>query len=86
MARAVDVLGLGNSLVDIIATTRDDYLVAQAMQKGAMTLIDEARAESLYAAREQPTIVSGGSAANTVVGVGSFGVEEERFARPRVHP
>jgi sugar/nucleoside kinase (ribokinase family) len=75
MTRAVEVLGLGNSLVDIIAMTSDDYLVAQAMQKGAMTLIDEPRAESLYAARVAPTIVSGGSAANTIVGVGSFGVK-----------
>ena len=72
--RAVEVLGLGNSLVDIIATTHDDYLITQNMQKGAMTLIDEPRAESLYAARVSPTIMSGGSAANTVVGVGSLGV------------
>jgi len=86
MARAVDVLGLGNSLVDIIATTRDDYLVAQAMQKGAMTLIDEARAESLYAAREQPTIVSGGSAANTIVGVGSFGVNAAYIGKVKSDP
>jgi sugar/nucleoside kinase (ribokinase family) len=75
MTRAVEVLGLGNSLVDIIAVTSDDYLVAQNMQKGAMTLIDEPRAESLYAARVEPTIVSGGSAANTIVGIGSFGVK-----------
>ena len=70
-----EVLGLGNSLVDILAYAKDDYLRAQDMRKGAMTLIDEARAESLYAAREEPTIVSGGSAANTIVGVGSFGVK-----------
>ena len=75
MTRAVEVLGLGNSLVDIIALTADDYLVAQNMVKGAMTLIDESRAESLYAARVAPTIVSGGSAANTIVGVGSFGLK-----------
>ena len=75
MTRAVEVLGLGNSLVDIIALTADDYLVAQKMVKGAMTLIDEPRAESLYAARVAPTIVSGGSAANTIVGVGSFGLK-----------
>ena len=39
-----------------------------------MTLIDEDRAEALYAARRKPKIVSGGSAANTIVGVASFGV------------
>ena len=68
-------LGLGNSLVDILAYAKDDYLRAQDMRKGAMTRIDEARAEALYAARENPAIVSGGSAANTIVGVGSFGVK-----------
>ncbi len=71
----IDVLGLGNSLVDILAHADDAYLQAQAMQKGAMTLIDEPRAEALYAARVEPKIMSGGSAANTIVGVGSFGVK-----------
>ena len=74
MVESVDVLGLGNSLVDIIAETDDAYLQAQDMVKGAMTLIDEERAEALYAARVAPRIVSGGSAANTIVGVASFGV------------
>ena len=74
MIETVDVLGLGNSLVDIIAHADDDYLNAQEMVKGAMTLIDEDRAEALYAARVDPRIVSGGSAANTIVGVASFGV------------
>ena len=83
MARAVEVLGLGNSLVDIIATTEDDYLVAQNMQKGAMTLIDEPRAESLYAARVAPTIISGGSAANTIVGVASLGVKSAYIGKVR---
>jgi len=74
MVESVDVLGLGNSLVDIIAETDDAYLVAQDMVKGAMTLIDEERAEALYAARVAPRVISGGSAANTVAGVVSFGV------------
>jgi len=74
MVESVDVLGLGNSLVDIIAETDDAYLRAQDMVKGAMTLIDEERAEALYAARVAPRVVSGGSAANTIVGVASFGV------------
>ena len=74
MFQPVDVLGLGNSLIDIIALTDDAYLLAQDMAKGAMTLIDEERAEALYAARREPKIVCGGSAANTIVGVASFGV------------
>ena len=74
MPATVDVLGLGNSLIDIIAQTDDGWLEQQEMAKGAMTLIDEDRAEALYAARAEPRIVSGGSAANTIVGVASFGV------------
>ena len=74
MTARIDVLGLGNSLIDIIAHSDDSYLVAQDMVKGAMMLIDEDRAEQLYGARETPAIVSGGSAANTIVGVASFGL------------
>ena len=74
MSTTVEVLGLGNSLVDILTFTDDVYLSAQDMLKGAMTLIDEDRAEALYAARVDPRVISGGSAANTVVGVASFGV------------
>ena len=70
----VEVLGLGNSLVDILAYADDTYLSDQDMAKGAMTLIDEDRAESLFAARVNPRVISGGSAANTIVGVASFGL------------
>ena len=42
---------------------------AQEMLKGAMNLIDEDRAEALYVARVDPRVISGGSAANTIVGV-----------------
>ncbi len=86
MSREIEVLGLGNSLVDIIALAQDDYLVAQNMQKGAMTLIDEERAESLYALRLEPTIMSGGSAANTIVGVGSFGVKAAYIGKVKSDP
>jgi sugar/nucleoside kinase (ribokinase family) len=74
MSQKIDVLGLGNALIDIIASADDAYLVGQDMAKGAMTLIDEDRADALYAVRQEPKIVSGGSAANTIVGVASFGV------------
>jgi adenosine kinase len=71
----IEVLGLGNSLVDILAHAEDDFLIAEAIQKGGMTLIDEARAETLYQHMSATTIVSGGSGANTIAGVGSFGVK-----------
>src|SRR5580704_6086409 len=86
MFQPVDVLGLGNSLIDIIAVTDDAYLVAQEMAKGAMTLIDEDRAEALYAARREPRIVSGGSAANTIVGVASFGVSAAYIGKVKQDP
>ncbi len=68
-----DVLTLGNAIVDVIATAEDDFLVSHAIQKGGMTLIDEARAETLYEAMGPGQVVSGGSAANTAAGIASFG-------------
>jgi sugar/nucleoside kinase (ribokinase family) len=68
-----DVLGIGNAIVDVIARAEDDFLVAQGMQKGGMMLIDEARAAAIYDAMGPATESSGGSAANTIVGVASFG-------------
>ena len=68
-----DVLGIGNAIVDVIARADDDFLVKQAMRKGAMALIDEARAAALYDAMGPAVEISGGSAANTIVGVASLG-------------
>jgi len=73
MTTEIDILAIGNAIVDVIARAEDDFLVAQGVAKGSMTLIDEAQAEKLYAAMGPATIVSGGSAANTVVGAASFG-------------
>ncbi len=68
-----DVLGLGNAIVDVISTADDDFLLAQGLRKGAMTLVDEARADALYAAMGPAIFVSGGSAANTIIGAASLG-------------
>jgi adenosine kinase len=68
-----DVLGIGNAIVDVLARAEDDFLVGQGMRKGTMTLIDEPRAEAIYAAMGPAIEISGGSAANTIVGVASFG-------------
>jgi sugar/nucleoside kinase (ribokinase family) len=68
-----DVLALGNAIVDVIAQAEDVFLVRHAIQKGGMTLIDEPRAEALYAVMGPGKVVSGGSAANTIAGVASFG-------------
>ena len=66
-----DVLGIGNAIVDVIARAEDDFLVAQGMNKGTMALIDEARAQAIYAAMGPAMESAGGSAANTSVGVES---------------
>ena len=71
----LDILALGNAIVDVLARTEDTFLVDQALHKGAMQLIDEARAESLYGAMGPAVIVSGGSAANTAVGAASLGAK-----------
>jgi adenosine kinase len=68
-----DVLGIGNAIVDVIARADDDFLIAQKMQKGGMALIDEARAQAIYDAMGPATEISGGSAANTIAGVASYG-------------
>lgn len=68
-----DVLGLGNALVDVISHENDLFLADQGLVKGSMALIDEERATALYAAMGVGTEMSGGSAANTVAGVASFG-------------
>jgi adenosine kinase len=72
-ATRYDVLGIGNAIVDVIARAEDDFLAAHGMHKGGMALIDEERAAAIYAAMGPAVESSGGSAANTIVGVASFG-------------
>jgi sugar/nucleoside kinase (ribokinase family) len=88
-----DVLGIGNAIVDVIARAEDDFLVQQGMHKGTMALIDEARAQAIYAAMGPAVESSGGSSANTIVGVASFGarasfvgkVKDDDLGRTFVH-
>ena len=68
-----DVLGIGNALFDILVRVDDKFLTDHGMTKGAMALIDEARAASIYADMGPATEVSGGSAANTIVGIAQLG-------------
>jgi sugar/nucleoside kinase (ribokinase family) len=70
---SLDVVGIGNAIVDVIARQDDTFLVERQLAKGAMTLIDEAAAESLYAAMAPAVESSGGSAANTMAGIASLG-------------
>ncbi|MDQ2954184.1 MAG: adenosine kinase [Pseudomonadota bacterium] len=68
-----DVLGIGNAIVDVLARAEEDFLVRQKMPKGTMALIDEKRAREVYDAMGPAIEISGGSAANTIVGAASFG-------------
>jgi sugar/nucleoside kinase (ribokinase family) len=68
-----DVLGIGNAIVDVIARTEEDFLLKQSMHKGTMALIDEPRAQAIYDAMGPAIETSGGSAANTIVGLASLG-------------
>ncbi|XSC44341.1 adenosine kinase [Bradyrhizobium sp. RDT10] len=68
-----DVLGIGNAIFDVFAQTDEKFLSQHGMAKGGMALIDEARAISIYRDMGPATEVSGGSCANTIVGVAGFG-------------
>lgn len=84
-----DVLGVGNAIVDILASTDDAFLAAHGMPKGGMDLVDEARAHAIYDVMGPAVEASGGSAANTIAGVASFGgrsafvgkVKDDEFGR-----
>jgi sugar/nucleoside kinase (ribokinase family) len=78
-----DVLCIGNAIVDIISPSDDAFLVREGIQKGGMTLIDEDRAEHLYAAMGPTTVASGGSAGNTAAGIASFGGKVAYFGKVR---
>jgi sugar/nucleoside kinase (ribokinase family) len=70
---SLDVVGIGNAIVDIIAHADDGFLAAAGMVKGSMALIDEARAEEIYAKMGPGIEMSGGSAGNTIAGIASLG-------------
>jgi adenosine kinase len=68
-----DVLGIGNAIFDVLVQTDEGFLAAHGMNKGAMALIDEARAAAIYRDMGPATEMSGGSAANTIVGLANLG-------------
>ncbi|MCA6118193.1 adenosine kinase [Bradyrhizobium sp. WSM 1738] len=68
-----DVLAIGNAIFDVFAQTDEKFLADHGMTKGGMALIDETRAASIYRDMGPATEVSGGSGANTIVGVAGFG-------------
>ena len=72
--RRLDVLAIGNAIVDVIADADDAFLTREGMYKGGMRLIDETEATRLYEAMGPGREASGGSAANTVAGLASLGL------------
>ncbi len=68
-----DVLGIGNAIFDVLVQTDEGFLAKHGMTKGSMALIDEARAAAIYQDMGPATEMSGGSAANTIVGLANLG-------------
>src|SRR4051812_48947575 len=69
----LDVLTIGNAIVDVIADATDDFLAAEGLTKGSMRLIDATEAERLYAHMQPAREVSGGCAGNTAAGIAALG-------------
>ena len=87
MANATyDVIGIGNAIVDVLASTDESFLIEHRLDKGIMTLIDTDRAHGLYEAMGPSLEVSGGSAANTIAGSASFGGNTAFIGKVRNDP
>lgn len=71
----MDVLGIGNAIVDVLFRTDDDTIRAHELPRGGMTLIDEAQAEKLYAGAGETTERSGGSVANAIAVAAALGAD-----------
>lgn len=68
-----DLAGIGNAMVDVLATVDDAFLEEQTLDKGAMTLVDMDRVKEIYAKMPPAQEVSGGSCGNTMAGFASLG-------------
>ncbi len=78
-----DVMAIGNAIVDVLAHVGDEFLIEHKIEKGAMTLIDAEGATLLYNQMPPGVEISGGSAANTAAGVGSFGGKSAYIGKVR---
>jgi sugar/nucleoside kinase (ribokinase family) len=77
------VLGIGNALVDVISSVDDDFITAHDFPRGATTMVDLERVEAVYADLPPAQEISGGSCANTVAGLASFGATVAFVGRVR---
>jgi sugar/nucleoside kinase (ribokinase family) len=78
-----DVLGIGNAIFDVLVQTDEKFLADHGMTKGGMMLIDEARAASIYRDMGPATEMSGGSGANTIVGIANLGARAAFIGKVR---
>src|SRR5437588_7342630 len=70
---SLDVVAVGNAIVDVLAHADDEFVASLGVEKGAMTLVDADRSAELYGRIGPAVEASGGSAANTAAGVASLG-------------
>lgn len=70
----LDVVAIGDAIVDVIATADDSFLETHGLTKGSMQLLSTEQADALYAAMGPAREISGGSAANTMAGVAALGL------------
>ncbi len=70
-----DVIAIGNAVVDVIASCDEELIQELQLNRGGMTLIDEAQADALYSAMPPAREISGGSAANTLAGLSTLGLQ-----------
>lgn len=80
---SLDVIGIGNALVDVLSHGTDEFIESRGIPKGAMTLIEEDEAAELYEAMGPGVEVSGGSAANTIVGIAALGGTTQYLGKVR---
>jgi len=83
MPKNLDVVAIGNAIVDVIARVDDGFIAAHGVERGAMTLIDAARGEALYAAMPPGIEISGGSAGNTAAGLAALGARAGYIGKVR---
>ncbi|MBT8137786.1 MAG: adenosine kinase [Gammaproteobacteria bacterium] len=81
MSDSVELLGLSNAIVDILAHVEDDFLEEIGAQRGSMTLIDADQARQLYQRMGPATEMSGGSVGNTIAGFANLGGEAAYIGR-----
>jgi len=72
---ALDIVAIGDAIVDVIATCEDSFLDANGLAKGSMQLLSPEQADALYAAMGPAREISGGSAANSMAGVAALGLD-----------